>query len=126
MQDLMFIIGMESDPADLWHVLGDAGIAMEAACSFPRLEGQIMHVVVNDPDADPALHALRAAGYVPLDRREVIIAEIEPIPGELGRLAKKISDAGAKITILYGAFGNRVVIAADDLPAAAAAAAAVG
>lgn len=121
MQDLTFVIGMDHDPADLWSVLGDVGIRMEAACAFPRLGGHIVHVVVTDEDAEKAQQALNNAGYLQLDRRAVMIAEIEPKAGELGRLARRISDAGAKIYILYMALGNRVVIGTDDLDTAAAA-----
>lgn len=121
MQDLTFIIGMDHDPADLWSVLGDVGIRMEAACAFPRLGGHIVHVVVTDEDAPGAQEALNDAGYLQLDKRPVIIAEIEPVAGELGRLARRVSDAGAKIYILYMALGNRVVIGTDDLATAAAA-----
>jgi len=118
MQDLTFVLSTDHEPADLWSVLGDAGITMEAACMFPRLEGRIIHAVVNNEDANAAGKALREAGYLPLDRRPVLVAEIEPHPGELGRLARRIADAGANIYILYMAIGNRVVIGADDLEAA--------
>ena len=121
MQDLTFIIGMDHDPANLWSVLGDVGIRMEAACAFPRLGGHIVHVVVTDEDASSAQEALNDAGYLQLDKRPVIITEIEPVAGELGRLARRVSDAGARIYILYMALGNRVVIGTDDLETAAAA-----
>jgi len=121
MQDLTFILSTDHEPADLWSVLGDAGITMEAACMFPRLEGRIIHAVVTDEDARRAGEVLRAAGYLPLDQREVLVTQIEPRPGELGRLARRIADAGARIYILYMAMGNRVVIGADDLEVAAGA-----
>lgn len=121
MQDLTFVIGMDADPADPWSVLGGEGIRMEAACAFPRLEGRVMHVVVQDDDADGARQALLGAGYLLLDQREVLVAEIEPVAGELGRLAKRISESGAQIHILYMALGNRVVVGADDLEKAASA-----
>lgn len=118
MQDLTFVLGIEHDPADLWTVLGDAGIEMEGACAFPRLEGRVVHVAVSDEDGDRAYEALRAAGYLPLDRREALLVPIDPRPGELGRLARRVSDAGASIHLLYLATSNRVVVAADDLEAA--------
>ncbi len=121
MQDLTFVIGMDADPADPWSVPAVRGIRMEAACAFPRLEGRVMHVVVQDADADGARQALLGAGYLLLDQREGLVAEIEPVAGELGRLAKRISESGAQIHILYMALGNRVVIGADDLDKAAAA-----
>lgn len=115
MQDLTFVIGSDRAAAEIFETLGNAGIAMQAACTFPRLEGRIVHLVVTDEEGDRAYESLRSAGFIPLDRREVIIAEIEVQPGALGRLARRIADAGAKVFIMYMATGNRVVIGADDL-----------
>lgn len=115
MQDLTFVIGADREAAEIWEVLGDHDILMEAACTFPRLEGRIVHVTVTDEDADRAYEALCAAHFMPMDRREVLIVDIDPHPGELGRLARRIADAGAKVYILYMALGDRVVVGADDL-----------
>ena len=121
MQDLTFIIDAERPLAEMWETLGDAGITMEAACAFPRLEGRVVHVVLQDDDVEQGESVLRAAGFTPMDRRAVIIHEFEVKPGELGRIARRIAEAGAKVYILYLATGNRVVIGADDLEKAAAA-----
>ncbi len=115
MQDMTFIIGPDRIAADIWEVLGGAGITMEAACTYPTMEGRNVRVVVEDQDADAAANALRGAGFGPIDRREVLIADIDVKPGELGRLARRVADAGAKLTTLYMATGDRVVIGADDL-----------
>ncbi len=121
MQDLTFVVGEDRAVAELWETLGEAGIQMQASCTFPRLEGRIVHVVVTEEDADRAYETLRARHFIPLDRRKVLIAEIEPRPGELGRIARDIADVGAKLYILYMATGNRVVIGASNLDKVAAA-----
>lgn len=115
MQDLTFVVGEDRAVADLWEALGEAGIQMQASCTFPRLEGRIVHVVVTEKDADLAYETLRTRRFIPLDRRKVLITDIEPRAGELGRISRKISDTGAKLYILYMATGNRVVIGASDL-----------
>ncbi len=119
MQDLTFVVGEDRAVAELWEALGDAGIQMQASCTFPRLEGRIVHVVVAEEDADRAYEALRSHRFIPLDRRRVLITEIVPQAGELGRIARKIADADAKLYILYMATGNRVVLGASDLDKAA-------
>ena len=119
MQDLTFVVGEDRAVADLWEGLGEVGIQMQASCTFPRLEGRIVHVVVTDDDADTAYNALRERGFIPLDRRKVLIANINPRPGELGRIARAIADREAKLYILYMATGNRVVVGASDLDKAA-------
>ena len=115
MQDLTFVIGEDRAVTEIWETLGAASIQMEASCMFPRLEGLIVHVVVTDDDADKAYEALRSAGFIPLDRRSVLIADFVPRPGAIGEIARKIVDAGAKLYILYMATGDRAVIGASDL-----------
>jgi len=115
MHDLTFVVGEDRAVAEIWETLGRASIQMEASCAFPRLEGRVVHVVVKDADADAAYEALRAGGFIPLDRRDVLIAEFEARPGAIGEIARKIADAGAKLYILYMATGDRVVIGASDL-----------
>lgn len=121
MEDLTFVVGEDRAVAEMWETLGGADILMEASCTFPRLEGRVVHVVVTDENAEAANQALRAVGFIPLDRRKVLVTDMVPRPGELGRIARKIADAGAKLFILYLASNNRVVIGADDLDKAAAA-----
>jgi len=120
-QDFTLIVDPEQILADIWEALGAAGITMEAACAFPRLEGRVVHLVLRDEDAETGAEALRRAGFTPVDQREVIIHEFEVRPGELGRIARRISDAGAKVYILFLATGNRAVIGADDMAKARAA-----
>ncbi len=119
MQDLTFVVGEDRAVAEIWETLGKASIQMEASCTFPRLEGRIVHVVVKDSDADAAYEALRAASFIPLDRRSVLIADFVPRPGAIGDIARKVADAGAKLYILYMATGDRVVVGASDLEKAA-------
>jgi hypothetical protein len=115
MQDLTFVIGEDRAVAEIWETLGEASIQMEASCTFPRLEGRIVHVVVKDSDADAAYEALRTARFIPMDRRPVLIVDFEPRPGAIGEIARTVADTGAKLYILYMATGNRVVVGASDL-----------
>lgn len=126
MHDLTFVVGEDRAVAEIWETLGNASIQMEASCTFPRLEGRIVHVVVKDSDADAAYEALRSARFIPLDRRNVLIIDFVPRPGAIGEIARKVADAGAKLYILYMATGDRVVIGASDLDKVAEALASTG
>ena len=48
-------------------------------------------------------------------RRPVLLVDIVPQPGEMGRIARQIADTGAKLYIMYMASDNRVVIGASHL-----------
>lgn len=112
---MTFIISIDRAVADIWDALGGAAINVEASCTYPTLDGRVVRVVVDDSDADAARDALLDGGFGAIDRQEVLIAEIDNRPGQLGELARMIADAGAKLTTLYMAMGDRVVIGADDL-----------
>lgn len=115
MQDLTFVIGPDTAAAEIWETLGEASISIHASCTFPSLTGRIVRVVLDDADIDAGRKALLDAGFGAIDRHEVLIAEIDSRPGQLGALARKVADAGAMLTTLYMAMGDRVVIGADDL-----------
>jgi hypothetical protein len=119
MQEITFIIGPERAAAELWEAIGDSGVFMEASCTHPGTEGRSVRVVVSDDDARAARSAAIGAGFGAIDQHEVLIANIDVRPRGLGDLARKIADAGVKVHILYMATGDRVVVGADDLEAAA-------
>lgn len=115
MQDMTFVIAPDRAVAELWETLGSVGIAMEASSTFPTKEGRVVRVVVADDQAEPARSALAGHGFMPIDQHEVLVVDIDVAPGALGRLARTIADAGARLHTLYLATGDRVVVGADDL-----------
>jgi hypothetical protein len=119
MQEITFIIGPDRPAAELWEAIGNAGIVMEASCTYQSVDGRNVRIVVTDEDAQVARNAAVDAGFGAIDQHEVLIAKIEVRPGGLGALARRVSDSGAKVHILYMATGDRVVVGSDDLKGAA-------
>lgn len=94
--------------------LGKAGVNIEGICGFST-EGDkaVGHILVQD--AGKARRALEGAGTQVRSEHPVILLEIPDRPGELGKVAQKIADAGVNITTIYLATNTRVVIGADNL-----------
>ena len=99
--------------ADLSEALGDAGINIEGICGVPQQGKGVIHVLVEDAAA--ARQALEANGMNVSAEREVLIMEVEDRPGALGKIARKLANAGINIELIYAATSTRLVIAVDDL-----------
>lgn len=119
MREITFILGPERAAAEIWEVMGQAEITLEASCTYPTVDGRNLRVVVADSDAAAARAAALEAGFGPISETEVLIADIDLKPGSLGALARRVADTGTKLQILYMATGDRVVVGADDLEKAA-------
>jgi hypothetical protein len=101
------------------EALGNAGINIEGCCAYPAGDIGQLHLLVEDAEAARA--TLREAGYQVVQDREVIVHELEDVPGSAGAALQRIADAGANLQLVYVAAGTRLVIGADDLEAARAA-----
>jgi hypothetical protein len=103
--------------AALGELLGEAGVNIIAAAAFTRDGLGYLHFVVQE--ADRALSALRAAEWKVVGVQEVLSITLDDRPGELGRFARRLADAGINITSLYisgGRGGDKeLVVAVDDL-----------
>jgi hypothetical protein len=59
----------------------------------------LIRIVVNKPDA--ALEILKEHGYL-LDTKEVIVIDVENIPGKLAEITKRFGEEGININYVYG------------------------
>jgi hypothetical protein len=119
------LLSLEDRPgalADVGEALGNAGINIEGLAGF-AIEGRgVAHILVEDAAA--ARSALESAGIKVEGESDVLIADMTgdaTTPGTMGRMARKVADAGVNLTFGYLATGNRAVIGADDLGKAKAA-----
>ena len=99
--------------AQVGEVLGKAGINIDGYCSFTSGIKTQLHVLVQDAEA--ARSALDAAGLQVLQEREVLTVDMEDRPGELGKVARRIAEAGVNIDMVYMGTESRLVVAAYDL-----------
>lgn len=106
--------------AEIGEVFGNARVNIKAAAAFAHRGKGYLHFVVDN--ADRALAALKVGGWKVSQAREVLVVSLDDEPGELGRYARRLADAGVSITALY-TLGERagekeLIVAVDDLAAA--------
>lgn len=98
--------------ADLGEALGKAGINIEGVSGAPAGGGAMLHVLVDDSTA--ARRALEAAKFHVHEVRDVLVLEMQDRPGELGRLCRKLANAGVNITLVFLATRSRLMLCVDD------------
>jgi hypothetical protein len=101
------------------EALGKAGVNIEGICGFVVGDKGIGHVLV--ADAPKARQALQAAGARVVNEQDALVVEIEDKPGSLGKITRKIADAGVSLNAVYLATKTRVVLGSRDLEKARAA-----
>ena len=109
-------IGLPERPgglADAGEAAGRAGINIEGICGVMCGTQGNDHILVDDAAAARA--ALTAAGIVVRAERQVLVVACENRPGEIGRVCRRIADAGISIDLVYLAAGDRLVLGVDDM-----------
>lgn len=108
-------ISLEDRPGELARLgeaLGSAGVNIDGGCATTGAgQGQI-HILVEDAGA--AKQALEGAGIQVTGEREAIVVDAPNQPGELGRTARRLADAGVNIEAYFVATGDRLVFGVDD------------
>lgn len=114
MQDVT--IALENRPgalAEMGAALGRAGVSIEGGGAFVVDGHGVAHFLFSDGRA--ARHALEAAGIAVLAVRDVVIQRLnQSQPGQLGKLTRKMADAGVNIEVLYSDHDHQLILVVDD------------
>ncbi len=108
-------VKMEDRPgglAQLGKTLGASGVNINGGCAVTSGGEGWVHILVDDAAA--ARTALEAAGMSVVGEREVVIADAEDQPGNLGATARKFSEAGVNVELFYVSNGLKLVFVVDD------------
>ncbi len=108
-------ITLEDRPGELARLgeaLGGAGVNIDGGCATTGAGAGQVHILVEDAAA--ARGALEAAGIQVTAEKEAVVVPAPNQPGELGRTARKLADAGVNIESYYVATGDALVFVADD------------
>lgn len=105
--------------AAMGQALGKAGVNMEGSGGFVFEGKGILHILVEDAAA--ARRALQGAGIEVRGERDVLVLDIPDQPGELGKAARRMADAGVNIDLVYLNTKGKVVFGVDNMEKARAA-----
>jgi hypothetical protein len=108
-------IELQDRPGELARAaeaLGNAGVNIDGGCAtVGGGTGQVHFLVA---DAGAARQALEGAGISVTGESEAFVVDAPNQPGELGRTARRLADAGANIQTYYVSTGDRLVFCVDD------------
>jgi hypothetical protein len=117
-----FMVVIEDRPgivARVGSALGRAGINIEGVCGLTSGSMGILHLLLDNEKVDAARAALESSGLEIHTERDVWVADCPDVPGELGRLMRRLADADINCDLVYVSTTGKVVIGAPDFERAA-------
>jgi len=96
------------------EALGKAGVSIEGGGAWVVNGRGVAHFLV--ADAEAARHALEAAGIRVVAVRDVIRQRVkQDEPGQLGKLTRRLGEAGVNIEVLYSDHDHHMILVVDDV-----------
>ncbi|HEV7473704.1 MAG TPA: hypothetical protein VGN90_06635 [Pyrinomonadaceae bacterium] len=115
MKDLT--IALENRPgalAEMGDALGRAGVSIEGGGAFVVNGQGVAHFLFTDGDAARA--ALEAAGIRVVAVNDVLVQRLNQTqPGQLGKLTRRMAEAGVNIEVLYSDHDHQLILVVDDV-----------
>jgi hypothetical protein len=110
-------IALENRPgalAEMGEALGAAGVSVEGGGVFVANGVGIAHFLF--ADAIAARDALESAGIRVISENEVVVQKLrQNEPGQLGKIARRMSNAGVNIEVQYSDHDHNLILVVDDL-----------
>ncbi len=101
--------------ATLAEELGRERINIEGLCAVEENGNVIFHLLTTDKDA--TMRVINKVGYKVTRETEVIMERIENQPGALGKVTRRLADAGINLTTVYVATDTRLVLGSENIAA---------
>ncbi|HEX9983900.1 MAG TPA: amino acid-binding ACT domain-containing protein [Thermoanaerobaculia bacterium] len=99
--------------AEMGEALGKAGVSIEGGGVFATGGAGVAHFLFTDGAA--AREALEAAGIRVVAAREVLVQKLrQGEPGQLGRIARRMAEAGVNIEVQYSDHDHNLILVVDD------------
>ena len=96
--------------AEMGEALGEAGVSIEGGGVF----GGVAHFLFHDAHAARA--ALDRAGIRVAGEHDVLVQKLrQDEPGQLGKIARRMADAGVNIEVQYSDHDHNLILVVDDM-----------
>ena len=114
MKDLAIVL--ENRPgalAEMGEALGRAGVSIDGGGAWVVGGEGVAHFLFSDGAA--ARRALETAGIRVVDERDVVVQRLKQgVPGQLGKLTRRMAQAGVNIEVLYSDHDHQLILVVDD------------
>ena len=101
--------------ANIAEELGREKINIEGLFAVEQTDSAIFHLLTTDKTA--TTRAITKVGYKVTRETEVIVEHIEDRPGMLGKVTRRLADAGINLTTMYLATDTRLVLGCENISA---------
>ena len=102
--------------AEMGEALGRAGVSIEGGGVFVTGGVGVAHFLFEDGEA--ARRALEAVGIRVVAVREVVVQKLrQGEPGQLGKIARRMAEAGVNIEVQYSDHEHQLILVVDDVDA---------
>lgn len=99
--------------ADMGEALGRAGVSVEGGGVFVVNGVGVAHFLFHDGAA--ARRALESNGIRVLGEAEEVTVRLDQeTPGQLGKIARRMADAGVNIRVQYSDHDHQLILVVDD------------
>src|SRR5262245_61947521 len=114
MRDLKIVLKNQPGAlAEMGEVLGRGGVSIEGGGAWVVDGHGLAHFLFADGTA--ARRVLEAAGIQVLEEREVLVQRLkQDVPGQLGRLTRRMAQAGVNIEALYSDHHHQLILVVND------------
>ena len=100
--------------AEMGDALGSAGVSIEGGGAFVVNGQGIAHFLFRDGNV--ARTALESAGIQVAQQREVLVQRLrQSEPGQLGKITRRMAEAGVNIEVLYSDHEHQLILVVDDV-----------
>jgi len=110
-------IALENRPgalAEMGEALGRVGVSVEGGGVFVVNGVGVAHFLF--ADAGAARRALEAVGIRVIEERHVLVQRLrQGEPGQLGKISRRMAEAGVNIEVQYSDHDHRLILVVDDL-----------